>query len=298
MTSARPAAVAIGFFDGVHLGHRRILRALRDAASAAGARPAVLTFSNHPLAVVDPKSAPPLLMPRARRIAELAAAAGCEVAALDFTPALAAMAPEDFIARLHAMFGRVSCVFCGPGWRFGAQGRGNAATLAAAGIDVRETPFAMSGGERISSTRIRAAVRSGDLAAAAAMLGRPFALCGAVRPGKGEGRKLGFPTVNIVPAAGMCLPPRGAYAIEGGVANFGTAPTFGEDAWSEPVLEAHYFARPPDFPDGGAEVPLLRFLRPERRFADVASLRAQIAMDIAAAKSAGNGCGTGPDLHG
>ena len=170
--------------------------------------------------------------------------------------------------------------------------------LWAAGIDVRETPFAMSGGERISSTRIRAAVRSGDLAAAAAMLGRPFALCGAVRPGKGEGRKLGFPTVNIVPAAGMCLPPRGAYAIDGGVANFGTAPTFGEDALSEPVLEAHYFARPPDFPDGGAEVPLLRFLRPERRFADVASLRAQIAMDIAAAKSAGNGCGTGPDLHG
>ena len=298
MTSPRPAAVAIGFFDGVHLGHRTILRALRDAASASGARPAVLTFRNHPLSVIDPGAAPPLLMTGERRLAELSGAAGCEVVALDFTPALAAMPPEEFIAELHGMFGRVSCVFCGPGWRFGAQGRGNAALLAAAGIEVRETPFAMESGERISSTRIRAAVRSGDLASAAAMLGRPFALCGAIRPGKGEGRNLGFPTVNIAPAAGMCLPPCGVYAIEGGIANLGTAPTFGDRAWKAPILEAHYFSRPPDFPCGAAEVPLLRFLRPERRFPDVASLRARIALDVAAAKSAWRTCDVRASLPG
>ncbi len=285
MTSRRPAVTAAGFFDGVHLGHRLVLRELRAAASQSGARAVALTFRNHPLSVLAPEKAPLLLSTPQDRVEMLREYGAGETLVLDFTPELAATPAEDFVSMLVARLGRIECVFCGAGWRFGAGGRGSAATLRAAGIEVRETPFAEYEGARISSTRIRAAVAAGDIPAAAAMLGRPFCVSGETRSGKGEGKALGFPTVNIVPDAGMCLPPCGVYAIEGGVANLGFAPTFGDRAWEEPVLEAHYFEAPPRLAAGErARVPLLRFLRPEKRFASAAELRAQIARDAAEAR--------------
>ena len=167
------------------------------------------------------------------------------------------------------------------------------AFLRARGFRVEVVPFAICGETPVSSTRIRAAVASGDLDLAAAMLGRPWALEGEVFAGKGVGHTLGFPTLNVRPATGLVRPPRGVYAVETawgrGAANYGLAPTMGARAWAEPVLEVHLLEVPaadlPPLRGRTVAVEMRRFLRPERRFASVAELQAQIARDLAAARA-------------
>lgn len=282
--------LAVGFFDGVHLGHRRIL-ARADAA---------LTFRIHPAAVFAPNRAPALLMTPPTRLAAVRAALGgpdaaaAHVRALDFTAELAAQPPAAFAAWLRAAYPSLGAVLCGANWTFGAGGAGDAAFLRARGFRVEVVPFAVYGDAPVSSTRIRAAVAAGDLGLAAAMLGRPWALEGEVFDGKGVGRALGCPTLNVRPAAGLVRPPRGVYAVETawgrGVANYGLAPTMGARAWAEPVLEVHLLDVPaaalPPLRGRTVAVALLRFLRPERRFASVADLQAEIARDLAAASCA------------
>lgn len=188
--------------------------------------------------------------------------------------------------------GRVpfGAVRCGENWRFGRGGEGDAAWLRGRGVSVDVVPYAVYGGERISSSRIRGCLGRGELEAANAMMGR--ALCVAVRRfrGKGLGAGLGFPTVNFESDAPVLrLLPRGAYAVEAaglcGVANYGVAPTMGEKAWGEPVLEVHFpDGAPPD--DAPLEkVSFLRFMRAERRFAGVDDLRRQIADDVNAVRA-------------
>ena len=272
--------LAVGFFDGVHLGHRRILSRADEA----------LTFSGHPLSVLAPDRAPPLLMTEEERMDAIRAAlkggAG-RVRALPFTRELAAEAPDTFAARLMRDCPGLEKVYCGPNWTFGAGGAGDAAFLRSLGLDVEVVPLEMRDGAPISSTRIRAALAAGDVPAANAMLGRPFAVRGAIEPGKGIGRTLGFPTVNVRPANVDLarLLPLGVYAVEtdlgGGVANWGRAPTMGEDAWAEPVMEVHALEGAGGrTPSAAMEVRLVRFLRPERRFATVEELRRQIAKDV------------------
>jgi len=305
--------LAIGFFDGVHLGHRRILAAA-DAA---------LTFRAHPLSVLAPEKAPPLLMTPEERLSAIASAIkgskglnglngfngfkglkgfnglNDRVRALDFTRELAAEPAEAFAARLRRDYPDLETILCGPNWRFGAGGAGDADFLRAHGFAVEVVPLEEWNGAPVSSTRIRAALQAGDLPLANAMLGRPFAVAGEVVPGKGEGRKLGFPTINMRPA-NPCLArllPLGVYVADTdwgrAVANWGQAPTMGEQAWTEPVLEVHII-RPlmspasPKSPASPASlmplrpltVSLLRFLRPERRFASVEALREQIKADV------------------
>ena len=341
--------LAIGFFDGVHLGHQRIL---------AGAD-AALTFRAHPLSVLAPDKAPPLLMTPEERFAAIAAALkgfnglngfkglrgfnglngfkglrdfnglngfkglrGCNglngfkdlrdfnglnnpVRALDFTRELAAEPAEAFAARLRRDYLDLEAILCGPNWRFGAGGAGDADFLRARGFAVEVVPLEELDGAPVSSTRIRAALQAGDLPAANAMLGRPFAIVGAVVPGKGEGRKLGFPTINVQPANPClaCLLPLGVYVADTvwgrAVANWGQAPTMGEQAWTSPVLEVHIIrpltplkaieplkplkslgALEPLRPLKALTVSLLRFLRPERRFASAEALREQIKADV------------------
>ena len=272
--------LAVGFIDGVHLGHRRILARADEA----------LTFSGHPLSVLAPDRAPPLLMTEEERMDAIRAAlkggAG-RVRALPFTRELAAEAPDAFAARLMRDCPGLETVYCGPNWTFGAGGAGDAAFLRSLGLDVEVVPLEMRDGAPISSTRIRAALAAGDVPAANAMLGRPFAVRGAIEPGKGIGRTLGFPTVNVRPANVDLarLLPLGVYAVEtdlgGGVANWGRAPTMGEDAWAEPVMEVHALEGAGGrTPSAAMEVRLVRFLRPERRFATVEELRRQIAKDV------------------
>ncbi len=272
--------LAVGFFDGVHLGHRRIL-ARADAA---------LTFQNHPATIFAPARAPALLMTgaaRLDRLAQVLKGRGCArpVRALDFTAELAAQSPADFADWLRAAYPDLETVFCGANWTFGAGGKGTPDFLRARGFQVEVVPYVELDGRPVSSTRIRAAVAAGDLVSAAAMLGRPWALGGELVAGKGLGRELGFPTLNIRPAADLVRPPCGVYAVETpfgrGIANYGHAPTMGDQAWTTPVLEVHVFAQDVAAVPGEAlSIDMRRFIRPERRFASRAELKSQIVQDI------------------
>ena len=271
MRSSYRHGLAVGFFDGVHLGHRAIL------ANAAGA----LTFINHPLTVLAPDRAPRLLMTPEARVAAIKACGVREVAAVEFTRELAEMSAGDF-ARRH-LAGR-GTVYCGENWRFGRGGEGCAGFLASLGIHAEVVSYASHGGCKISSTRIRAALEAGDMADASAMLGRPWSVPGEVFRGKGFGSSIGFPTLNMRLPVGIVRPPLGVYIVEScgvtGVANYGMAPTMGVDAWPEPVLEVH-FPGMGAAPGEGAfrDVAFIRFLRPERRFGSVEELRRQISED-------------------
>lgn len=266
--------LAIGFFDGVHLGHRAIL---------AGAD-AALTFANHPLSVLAPERAPKFITPPAVRLAELKKCVPT-VHVLEFDAALAAVTPLSFLRRLLRWFPDLEAVRCGGNWRFGAAGAGDARFLRERGLRVEVVPYATWRGFRVSSTRIRTALAEGDVAAASAMLGRPYVLEGDVRAGKGLGRDLGFPTINVVPDA---EPPlrRGVYAVDTplgrGLANWGVAPSAGDAAWTSPVLEVHLENRPDVVPDR-LDVEINRFVRDERKFETREALVAQIAADVQAA---------------
>ena len=276
MRDAARRGLAVGFFDGVHLGHRAILR---NAAS-------VLTFRNHPLSVLAPAKAPRLLMSADERLAAIRACGVDSVTALDFDERLAGMSPEDFVARYMDVARRDGVVYCGGNWRFGRGGAGDAKFLSAHGIKVEVLPYAEYRGERISSTRIRAALEAGAIEDATAMLGRPWSATGVAFKGKGAGAALGFPTVNMRLDDVQLALRRGVYSVDvcgrRGIANYGVAPTFGDDAWNAPVLEVHFVeGLPPDFGADRPKVDFLRFLRPERTFASVEDLRSQIATDIA-----------------
>ena len=281
MREADVSVLAVGFFDGVHLGHQAILR-------GAGA---ALTFRSHPLSVLAPDRAPALIMGLEERIAAIRACGVADVVALDFTPELANMEPADFL-RLVAERHPFSAVRCGADWRFGRGGAGDAAWLRARGVRVEMAPFALHGGERISSSRIRGCLGRGEIEEANAMMGRRLKVAGRTFHGKGLGRSLGFPTVNVAsdaPALGLL--PRGVYLVDAGgvaaLANYGVAPTAGDRAWARPVLEVHFPKGGSPCPDAAEDAPFevtfLRFMRPERRFASLDELRLQIAADCTAA---------------
>ena len=246
--------LAVGFFDGVHIGHQAILRGA-DAA---------LTFRAHPLSVLRPESAPPLLMPFESRVAAIRALGVGRVVDLNFTRELADLSPEAFAAFLRAL--GADDVRCGANWRFGKGGAGDPDFLSRNGFRVTVVPYAEHGGEIVSSTRIRAALAEARFDEVAAMLARDWSVTGEAFRGKGLGHKIGFPTVNLRLAPGLAVPPRGVYAVEAcgarAVANFGIAPTAGRFAWEEPVLELHF---PHGVPDGAngprVEVRFLRFVR-------------------------------------
>ena len=270
--------LAVGFFDGVHIGHQRIL-AHADAA---------LTFTNHPATVFAPDRAPRLLMTAEERLAAISALGVGRIIARDFTPALAAQAPGDFADSLRREFPDLEEVFCGPNWTFGAGGAGTAEFLRSRGFRVTVVPYATWRDEPISSTRIRVVLGEGDVAAAA-MLGRPYSASGRVVGGKGKGRELGFPTLNVIPSLGDLPVARGVYAVETalgrGLANWGVAPTMGDRAWPEPVLEVHLLTAPTTPPPASLRVAFTAFIRPERTFASVAELQAQLARDRQAVAS-------------
>lgn len=275
--------LAVGFFDGVHVGHRQIL-AHADQA---------LTFRNHPLSLLAPERAPRLLMTveeRVHAIADALAPGAPRVRSLEFTREFAALSAEEFVLWLRREYLYPVTICCGANWRFGAGGKGDAQFLRERGFKVKVEEFAQWEGGPVSSTRIREAVGAGRMEAAAAMLGRAWRMCGEVVRGKGLGSALGFATVNVLPPEGLVLPPRGVYAVSTplgrGVANFGVAPTMGERSWSGAVLEVHLVERgrakeiePGEVP-AQLEVDFHRFIREERRFASVDDLRAQVEKDI------------------
>jgi len=275
-------SVAVGFFDGVHLGHQAILRRAKRA----------LTFGNHPLSVIAPGRAPRLIMSPEEKVAAIRACGVDEVEVVEFTPELAKLSPDEFAARyLTGPQGVRRRIVCGENWRFGAGGTGDAEFLRARGFDVEVVPYAEFGGARVSSSRIRECLGGGEIEAAAGMLGRPVFVEGTRFRGKGRGAELGFPTVNLMPAAEPAsLLPLGVYEASAcgrvALANYGLAPTMGADAWAEPVLELHFVGEPPELPPGTVRVELRRFVRPEAKFASLDDLKRQMSVDMSAVRAA------------
>lgn len=275
MRNAALESVAVGFFDGVHLGHQAIL----GRASRA------FTFANHPLSVLAPERAPRLIMTSEAKVAAMRACGVAEVEMVEFTAEIAALSPEEFAIRHLARGARaMPTVVCGENWRFGTGGRGDAELLRRMGFGVLTVPYAMHCGLPVSSSRIRKSIEDGDVETAAAMLGRPFSVDGVPFRGKGVGAGLGFPTVNLRPVGpSASLLPLGVYAAvacgAAAVANYGVAPTMGANAWPEPVLELHFVGEPPAIPDDGVKVGFLRFIRHEKRFSDAGELRCRIEAD-------------------
>ena len=283
-------SLAIGFFDGVHLGHQAILRGA-DAA---------LTFRNHPLTVLAPERAPRLIMTPEERVAAIKACGVGKVTVLEFTRELAEMPAEEFAARyLTSSVSRLpSSVRCGANWRFGKGGEGDAGFLRKLGLEVEVAPYAEFKGEPISSSRIRGCLENGEIEDANAMLGRRFQVSGFRFQGKGLGGKIGYPTINLeISERESCecgessriSLKRGVYEVEvgrvKGIANYGLAPTMGDKAWTRPVMEIHLLGQGDEDVrlkmSDGMKVSLVRFIRPERKFETIEDLQRQIAADCA-----------------
>ena len=272
------------------MGHQAILKGA-DAA---------LTFRNHPLSVLAPERAPRLIMTCEERVAAIKACGVGEVTVLDFTPELAALSPESFVSRyLASSVSRLpsSVLRCGANWRFGKGGTGDAAWLERHGYAVEVVPYAEYKGGPISSSRIRQCLESGAIGDANAMLGRKFQVSGFRFQGKGLGNEIGYPTVNLEVSergshesgeSSRIVLRRGVYEVEvsglRGIANYGIAPTMGDKAWKEPVLEIHFLGDPsvpltPSNSCSSQSVSILRFIRPERKFSSVEELCRQIESD-------------------
>ncbi|MGA4643046.1 bifunctional riboflavin kinase/FAD synthetase [Limisphaera sp. 4302-co] len=286
----RAACAALGFFDGVHLGHQQVIRQMLAEARSHDALAVVVTFDRHPATVVAPQRVPPLIQTQAQRLRTLAELGPDAIWVLRFDAALSRMRPEEFVGLLLSGLGRLRSICVGANFRFGHRRAGDVRFLEESG---RRHGFAVHAfsvvaldGNVISSTRIRQAIATGHLEVAAEMLGRPWALAGRVVAGDGLGRRLGFPTANL-DVQGLVLPPRGVYsgrcAVEGRVyraaLNVGWRPTV---AGENPVLrvEVHLLDFDGDLYGRELEVAVLEKLRDEQRFESLEALRRQIRADL------------------
>ena len=290
-----PAYVAIGVFDGVHLGHQAVVRrALEDSQREADGVAIVVTFDPHPLRVLRPASAPRLLTSTRHKEQILSTLGVDHLLVLPFDAAFAATPPETFIEAMAAAARPLREVCVGFGWSFGRERAGNLDLLTRLGerlhFAVVGLPPVMVGSEVASSTLVRTAVERGELGAAAAFLGREFTILGTVVEGRHLGRQLGFPTANLA-AHNEQFPPDGVYAVEAawrgkvypGVVNLGYRPTV-EKPGGERLLELHLFDFNQQIYGDDVEVSFHALLRPEQKFASLDDLRAQIVRDAAQAR--------------
>jgi riboflavin kinase/FMN adenylyltransferase len=293
---AGPLYLAIGVFDGVHLGHQAVICRALQAAQRNGGTAVVVTFDPHPVRVLRPDQAPRLLTSTAHKLQLIRDLGVAHQLVIHFDQAFAATPPEEFIRALAAAAQPLREICVGFEWSFGKGRAGNLALLDRLGDELNfaevGVPAVESDGEIISSTLIRRAVETGDLARAAKLLGREFTILGTVVEGDQVGRKLGFPTANLA-AHNEQYPPNGVYAVEArrdskllpGVANIGVRPTV-KNAGGERLLEVHLFDFNEDLYGEDLEITFRQFLRPEQRFPSLDALRQQIASDATQARSA------------
>ena len=289
-----PRAVAIGVFDGVHLGHQAILERARAAADELGGSSLVLTFEPTPKEFFSPATAPPRLT-RFRERFELLQGLGLDELFCAKFGAVRELTPRAFIDDLLIGDLRARHVVVGDDFRFGADRSGTVAELRAHGarhgLVVSEVPPVFFNGERVSSTAIREALKTGDLDAARSMLGRDYSISGRVVRGLGLGKTLGFPTANVnlkrlqTPIDGI-FAARVTGLAEGpldGVASVGTRPTIGG---GRALLEVLIFDFDRDIYGQYITVHFVKRLREERHFADLELLKQQMHLDVAAARAA------------
>ena len=295
-TGGRPVCVAIGTFDGVHLGHQAVLQQTLADARAAQAMAVAVTFDRHPAAVLAPTRQPRLIYPVPQKLRALATAGVETTWLISFDRAFSQQSGEEFIQLLVREAGPVRSVCVGTGFVFGHRRSGNLGLLQQMGerygYTTRGLAPVLFAGEPVSSTRIRAAIQAGDFSLASALLGRPYSLAGLVTRGDQLGRQLGFPTANLE-VSGLVLPPTGVYSVEARLSqdrrcpallNLGYRPTI---ANTTPLLraEAHLLDFTGNLYDQELEVVFRQKLRDELKFPSLAALQTQIQRDIAAARS-------------
>jgi riboflavin kinase/FMN adenylyltransferase len=287
----RHPVVSIGVFDGVHRGHRHLLESLRTMADRLGGEAVVLTFDTHPRVVLEGGPPKPILSLRHRLL--LLERLGVDTTVvLPFDEATRDTSYERFVEDVLVHRMRIRGLLFGYNTNFGKGGLGTFAAVeplaAKFGFVVAEAPPISTHGLPISSTQIRAAIESGRLADAEALLGRPHSLLGTVVHGDGRGRTLGFPTANL-DVEGELLPPAGVYQVVvtlrgqrfAAVANVGTRPTFPEARPARPLVEVHVPGLSQDFYGEALEVELVRKIRDEVRFESREALVEQIRRDVA-----------------
>lgn len=284
-------ALAIGVFDGVHLGHRAVLVPFVDLALELGLTPAVVTFDRHPIAVLAPDRAPRMLSTVDQRIEQFAAVGAEVVAVLPFDDQMRMMAPEGFVTEI--LVGRLAAglVVVGEDFRFGRDRGGDVEMLRSMGPDhgfeTRVVDLVGDDGP-ISSTRIRAHLAEGEVGDAAALLGRRYQVMGEVVPGSGGSLVTGFPTANIDVPTTVAIPRRGVYAVFAGVdemapgvANVGIRPTFGQGV---ETIEVHLLDSEADLAGRMLRIDFVERLRSEQEFVDGEALAEQIAIDVSHAR--------------
>jgi riboflavin kinase / FMN adenylyltransferase len=291
-----PSALTIGNFDGVHYGHRRILRRLVELAAAQGWKPSVLTFHPHPTTVVAPERSPQLMTTPERRV-ELMREEGIEqVLILPFTRELAQLSPEEFVRTLLVERLGARAVLVGDNFRFGHRQAGNVEVLrqlgSRYGFETEIVGAVACRGRVVSSSGIRNLVREGNVSLAARLLQRPFALEGEVVTGRGVGAKQTVPTLNVAPAAEL-IPGRGVYITRtsdlagprqwNSVTNIGYRPTFGKS--EELSVETFLLDPLKDGTPKKIRVEFLRRIRDERRFNSPEELKSQILTDVRTAQN-------------
>lgn len=292
--SGEGLVVALGNFDGVHLGHRVVLRRAVEEARGRGIKSVAATFDPHPRSVLRPGFAPGLLSDIETRRRLLLDAGVDEVAVIPFDLELSKKSPEEFVEEV--LIGRLGArvVVVGSNFRFGHRAAGDIGDLSrimrandgeAIGVPVRGS----NGDEEISSTRIRELLGEGRVEDASRLLGRPYSVRGRVVEGDRRGRTIGFPTANVEPEKSVLVPARGVYAcfahVDGerraSCTNVGVAPTFGE---RESRVEAHIMDYEGDLYGRVVEVQFLRKIRGEKRFDGIEELVAQIGRDVKEAR--------------
>ena len=297
------AAVAIGTFDGVHLGHRALIARTIEAARELGLTSAVITWDRHPLATLRPDAVPPLLT-TAERKAELIEECGVDLlVVLPFDEEFSHWPPEKFVERVLVEGLGVRSVFVGTGWKFGHKAAGDVALLkemgAVHGFDVPEVALTEAASGPVSSTRVRQAVAGGEVEVARMLLSRPFDVDGEVLRGDRRGTDLGFPTANTALDDALAHPARGVYAgrarTETGVwyaaaIDLGVNPQFGGDpATSEWRIESYLLDFSGDLYGQNLRVEFHARLRDEATFSSIDALVAQIHEDVEATRALGLG---------
>lgn len=291
----RKVCIAIGFFDGVHLGHQQIIRQTISDARQHEATALVVTFNRHPGTVVAPAKVPPLIYSLPQKLRVIQSLGADALLLIDFNKAFSEQSGEAFIRDLARDLEKIQSICVGSNFVFGHKRGGNVALLKTLGAELNFMVHGMASvsldGKIVSSTRIRETVRTGHLDAASQMLGRGYSLAGMVLHGDQLGTRLGFPTANV-DVTGLVLLPNGVYAVHAivqgrkhrAVANIGVRPTL-QNPLPQLRFEVHLLDFQGDLYGQEMEVAFIEKLRDEQKFPSLDALKEQIARDIAEART-------------
>lgn len=291
-TPQQPVHIALGVFDGIHIGHQAVIQTAIDAASLSGGIAGVMTFDPHPIRVVAPAKAPKSILASISHKALILSEFNSDFLLVQkFDKAFAAQSAKDFIVGLKKSCPGLTSISVGEDWQFGKGREGTVESLKLWGEEFDFKVFAvapiMNDGERVSSTAIREAIKVGDIAAIEEMLGRPYIVFGEVLKGRQLARQLGYPTANIK-VQNEQLPPDGVWMVElqykgkwiHGIGNLGKRPTIENNTTAQRLLEVHLFDTDLDLYGEELYVKFIEYIREEKKFDSVEELKSQIHLDV------------------